>query len=237
VRQAIGYAIDREAIVEYLRRGQARVADGPVPSMSWAYADDLFHFTHDPARARALLDEAGYPDPDGDGPAPRLHLTLKTSTAEDYRLQAEVLQQQLAQVGIALDIRSFEFATMFADVVRGNVQLYTLVFTGGSVADPDILRRVFHSSQVPPNGFNRAHYANPEVDRLLDEATAALTDGDRRRLYVAAQRLIAVDAPIISLWSRTNIAVAQRGIEGVRLSPIGDFEFLGRVFRRPGPSD
>jgi peptide/nickel transport system substrate-binding protein len=231
VRQAIGYAVDRTAIVEYLRRRQAREAAGLIPSMSWAFADDLFHFTYDPARARALLDDAGHPDPDGDGPRPRLHLTLKTSTDEAYRLQAAVLQNQLAHVGIDLEIRSYEFTTLFADIVRGNVQLYTLVFTSGAVADPDILRRVFYSTQVPPNGFNRAHYANPEVDRLLDDATVALTDADRRRYYVEAQRLIAADAPIISLWARTNVAVAQSDVRGVSLSPIGDFDFLRHISR------
>jgi peptide/nickel transport system substrate-binding protein len=237
VRQAIGYAIDRRAIVHYLRRDQARETASIIPSMSWAHADDLFRFTHDPARARALLDAAGYPDPDGPGPRPRLHLTLKTSTAERYRLQATVLQQQLAQVGIDLEIRSYEFATLFSDVVRGNFQLYTLVFVGGSVADPDILRRVFDSQQAPPVGFNRGRYANPEVDRLIAQATAASTEEDRRRSYVAAERLITADAPIISLWAGSNVIVAQRDLTGLHLSPIGDFDFLRhvhRVGRTPG---
>jgi peptide/nickel transport system substrate-binding protein len=232
VRQAIGYAIDRQAIVRYLRRGQARVAIGIVPDMSWAFAPDMPHFVHDPARARALLDEAGYRDPDGDGPRPRLRLTFKTSTSEIYRLQAAVLQQQLAEVGIALELHSYEFATLFADVQTGNFQMYTLVFTGGSVADPDILRRVFHSAQAPPVGFNRGRYANPEVDRLLDLATGSFTEADRRRNYVAAEVLIAADAPIISLWARENTAVAARGLAGITLSPIGDFDFLSHVSRR-----
>ena len=116
-------------------------------------------------------------------------------------------------------------------MIRGNVQLYTLVFTGGSVADPDILRRVFHSSQIPPSGFNRAHYANADVDRLIDEATAALAENERRRYYIEAQRIIAADAPMISLWARTNVAVGQSTLAGVRLSPIGDFDFLWQVSR------
>jgi peptide/nickel transport system substrate-binding protein len=200
--------------------------------MSWAYTDDLFRFTHDLARSAALLDEAGYRDPDGAGPRPRLHLVLKTSTAEAYRVQATALQQQLAGAGIELEIRSFEFATLFSDVIRGNVQLYTLIFTGGSVADPDILRRVFHSSQMPPNGFNRAHYVNPEVDRLLDLATASLSEAERRRYYLEAERVIALDAPMIPLWARSNVAVAQADLAGITLSPIGDFAFLPAVHRR-----
>jgi peptide/nickel transport system substrate-binding protein len=234
VRHAIGYAIDRDAIIKYLRRGQARLTAGIVPSMSWAAADDVFTFSHDVARARALLDEAGFPDPDGAGPRPRLTLSLKTSTSEVYRVQAAALQQQLAAAGIALEIRSYEFATLFSDVIRGNVQLYTLVFTGGSVADPDILRRVFHSTQTPPSGFNRAYYSNPEVDRLLDLASTSFTDAERRRAYVEAQRLIALDAPMISLWARTNVAVAQRSLTGIRLSPIGDLDFLRDVSRNDG---
>jgi peptide/nickel transport system substrate-binding protein len=233
VRHAIGYAIDRQAIVRYLQRDLARETKGIIPSMSWAHADDVFAFTRDVSRSRELLDEAGYPDPDGPGPAPRLRLSLKTSTVERYRVQAAALQQQLGEAGIELDLRSYEFATLFSDVIRGNVQLYTLVFTGGSVADPDILRRVFHSKQQPPSGFNRAHYENADVDRLIDAATAALAENERRRYYVEAQRLIAGDAPMISLWARTNVAVGQSSLSGVRLSPIGDLDFLWQVSRNP----
>jgi peptide/nickel transport system substrate-binding protein len=201
--------------------------------MSWAYSADLPSYDHDALRAQALLDEAGYPDPDGAGPQPRLRLTLKTSTAEIYRLQAAVLQAQLQEIGIAVDVRSYEFATLFSDVVRGTVQLYTLVFTGGSVADPDILRRVFHSKQTPPSGFNRAWYANADVDALLDAATAATAEADRRRLYVEAQRRVAEDLPMIGLWSRENVAVHRRGMTGVRLTPIGDLDFLRDVTPAP----
>ena len=205
-----------------------------VPSMSWAHSDDVFSFTHDVEKAKALLEEAGYPDPDGPGPRPRLRLSLKTSTSEPYRVQAAALQQQFAEAGIALELRSFEFATMFADVIRGNVQLYTLIFTGGSVADPDILRRVFHSTQTPPSGFNRAYYSNPDVDRLIDLATSSINEDERRTAYIAAQRLIAEDAPMISLWARENVAIAQADLTGVTLTPIGDFDFLRHVSRRTG---
>jgi peptide/nickel transport system substrate-binding protein len=231
VRQAIGYAIDREAIVAHLRRGLARPAIGILPDVSWAFEGDVFQFTHDPHRARALLDEAGYPDPDGDGPAPRLRLTLKVSTNEFIRLQAAVIQQDLRTVGIDLDVRSYEFATLYADVLRGQFQLFTLQWVG--VSDPDMLRRVFHSEQMPPTGFNRGHYTNPDVDRLIDRATVATDDETRREAYGAAQRLIAEDAPYISLWYKTNVAVGQPSLRGVHLSPSSDFSFLRHVSREP----
>ena len=231
VRKAIGYAIDRQAIVDYLRRGLAAPAAGILPPVSWAFEPSMFTFTYDPARARALLDEAGYADPDGDGPQPRFHLTLKVSNVEFNRLQSAVIQQNLRAVGIALDVRTYEFTTLYADVLKGSFQLFTLQWVGGAVADPDILRRVFHSSQVPPAGFNRGYFQNPTVDRLLDEA-AVTTDEDRRhKLYGEVQRHIAEEAPYISLWYKTNVAVAQSTLTGIRIPPIADFTFLRNVAR------
>jgi peptide/nickel transport system substrate-binding protein len=231
VRKAIGFAIDRHAIVEHLRRGLATPAIGIVPPMSWAFARDVLTFRHDPAEARRLLDAAGFPDPDGAGPRPRFSMIIRTSTSEIYRVQAAVIQHDLAQVGIHLDVRSTEFPTLLGDVTRGNFQLYTLQFVG--VTDPDMLRRVYHSRQAPPAGLNRVFYVNPEVDRLIDQAALPAPDDERRALYVRAQQLIAGDVPYIPLWYRTNVAVCQADIEGVSLSPIADFAFLKDVYRRP----
>src|SRR5262249_11210871 len=114
VRRALGYALDRQGIVEYLRRGLAVPAAGILPPVSWAFEPDVFTFTYDPARARRLLDEAGYTDQDGDGPAARFHLSLKVSNNEFNRLQSAVIQQNLRAVGVALDIRTYEFATLYA---------------------------------------------------------------------------------------------------------------------------
>jgi peptide/nickel transport system substrate-binding protein len=230
VRHALGYAINRQAIVDHLRRGLARPAVGVLPPASWAFEPDVFQFSYDPARAQALLDEAGYRDPDGDGPEPRLRLSLKVSTNEFIRLQAAVIQQDLKRAGIELDVRSYEFATLYADVLKGNFQLFTLQWVG--VSDPDMLRRVFHSQQMPPNGFNRGYYANPEVDRLIDAAMVAESDDERRALYGDAQRTIAEDAPYISLWYKTNVAVSGTRIEGVTLTPSAEFTFLRNVRKR-----
>lgn len=231
VRRAIGYAVNRDAIVTYLRRGLAERAVGIIPPMSWAFARDVFTLRHDPAEARRLLDAAGLPDPDGDGPRPRLTLTLRTSTSEIYRLQAAAIQQDLAGVGIHLDVRSTETQTLFADIVRGNFQMYTAVFVG--ITDPDMLRRVFHSKQMPPVGLNRVRYENRDVDRLIEAAAAQSDEGARRALYVEAQRRIAEDVPYVPLWYRTNVAIFQADLDGVTLSPIADFGFLQHVHRRP----
>jgi peptide/nickel transport system substrate-binding protein len=229
VRHAIGYAINRDAIVNYLRRGLARPAVGLVPPQAWAFEQNVLTFTYDPARARALLDEAGYRDPDGDGPRPRLRLSLKISTNEETRLQSTVIQQDLRRVGIDLDLRSYEFATFYADVLKGDFQMFSLQWVGGALADPDIIRRVFHSTQVPPAGFNRGYYSNPEVDRLIDEASKALSEDDRRAIYARVQQLIAEDAPYIPIWNKVNAIVAQPGFSGLHLPLTGDFQALRDV--------
>jgi peptide/nickel transport system substrate-binding protein len=227
VRQAIAYAVDREAIVKYLRRGLAQPAVGVLSPISWAFEPNVRQFNHDVEKAKQLLDEAGYHDPDGDGPQPRLRLSFKTSTDEFYRLQATVIQQDLAKAGIDVDVRSYEFATFYADVLAGNVQLYTLQWVG--VTDPDMLRRVFHSQQVPPVGFNRTYYKNPEVDRLIDLASAATSDDERKKYYSEVQKVVAEDVPYVSLWYKTNVAVLRPDIHGVRLSAQADFLSLKDV--------
>ena len=233
VRQAIGHAIDRQAIVDYLRRGLATVADSMLPATNWAHEPDVAILDYDPGRAKALLDEAGYPDPDGDGPRPRLSFSYKTTSAEFPRLQAAVIQQNLRDVGIDVDVRSYEFATLYADILKGNFQMYALQWVGGALADPDILRRVFHSQQVPPLGFNRGRFSDPEVDRLIDDASQATDYETRRQLYGRVQQRLADAAPYISLWHRTNFALAQPTLEGIHLSPQGDFTFLRNVSRTP----
>ena len=237
VRHAIGYAMNREAITKYLRRDLARPATGLIPPQAWAYEPGIFTFTYDPPRAMQLLDEAGYRDPDGpEGPLPRLSLSLKISTNEDIRLQSTVIQEDLRRVGIELDLRSYEFATVFADILKGNFQMMSLQWIGGAVIDPDILRRVFHSSQVPPVGFNRGYYSNPEVDRLIDLATAALGEAERKRYYGEAQKIIAEEAPYIPIWNRVNVLLAQRNLDGLHMTATAHFATLKDVKRVKSPN-
>ncbi len=233
VRRALGHGVDTAAIIEHLRRGLAVPATGLLPPTSWAHAPDVVPVPFDPDAARRLLDEAGYPDPDGPGPAPRLRLTLKTSTAEFVRLQAAVIQQDLARIGVAVDVRTHEFATLYADVLAGRFQMFTLQWVG--VTDPDMLRRVFHSAQMPPAGFNRGFFSDPAVDALIDAATREPDAHTRLALYHDVQRRVAAAAPYVSLWTKVNVAVAQPWVEGLRLAPQASFATL-RLVRKTRPS-
>jgi peptide/nickel transport system substrate-binding protein len=177
-------------------------------------------YDHDPEKARALLDAAGYPLTNG----VRFHLTMKTSTTESTRLMVAVMQQQLREVGIALDIRSFETATFFADVTHGAFQLYSLRWVGGN-QDPDIFY-VFHSSRFPPNGANRGFYSNPKVDALIDQGRREVDPKVRKPIYDELQRILADELPYIDLWYLDNVLVHNKRVVNLKLNPAGNYDFL-----------
>ena len=230
VRQAVAYSLDREKVIRILLHGLARPSTGLLPPDNWAYEPQVRAYPYDPAKARSLLDEAGYPDPDGEGPQSRFHLTYKTTTNELAKEQASVFQDQLRKVGIDLEIRSFEWGTFYDDIKAGRFQLFSLQWT--QVLDPDIYRMRFGSAYFPPAGFNRGRYANGEVDRLIEEGTRAPTSEQRRRAYSKIQQRLAEDLPYVSLWHKSNFAVLSKRVQGFVLTPSADFYVLERVSLR-----
>jgi peptide/nickel transport system substrate-binding protein len=227
VRQAVACAIDRQAIVDAIWRGQARLANTLLPTGHWAAAidDELAQapsYHHDVVRAQRLLEEAGFPaGKDG----VRMRLTMKTSTDETTRLMAAVLQQQLRAAGIQLEIRSAEFGTFYADVTKGAFQIYALRWIGSN-EDPDIFRYAYGSGSFPPKGGNRGRYSNSRVDALLAEASASSDRTVRKKDYVEVQQILAEELPGIPLWYPNNEVVHTRRVVDVRPRASGNFDFL-----------
>jgi peptide/nickel transport system substrate-binding protein len=223
VRQALAYAIDRTPLIHYLWHDMARPANSVLPPQHWAYDAKAKDYPYDPAKARQLLDEAGFrAGKDG----VRFRLVMKTSTDESTRLLCAVLQQQLREVGIALEIRSFEFATFYADVVRGAFQLYSLRWVGGSNQDPDIFENVFDTASFAPRRANRGYYSNPEVDRLIAEGRRSVDQKERTAAYVAIQETLNRELPYVNLWWADNVLVHTQRLENVHLTPAGNYDFL-----------
>jgi len=219
VRKAIAHAIDREKIIKYLWKDQARSATGVIPIGNWCYAADVATYPYDPERARELLRETGRSD---------LSFTFRTSTDETTRLLATVFQQQLKEVGIKMNIQANEPATFSADIEKGNFQAYSRRWIGGN-NDPDIFNLIFHSTMTPPNGANRGFYANPEVDRLIDYGRRETDTEKRKAAYQQIQRIVSEDLPYVSLFYMDNVVVFNKRIKGVRLYPAGEYEFLSEI--------
>lgn len=224
VRQALAYATDRESLVKYLLHGEARLATGILPPNHWAYEGNVKKYGYDRAEAERLLDAAGLPR-GADGV--RFHVTLKVSTEEQARLIGAALQDQWKKVGVALEVRPLEIATLFSDLAKGNFQLSYLRWVGAN-NDPDVFDLVFSSKRMPPNGANRGHYKNARVDELIDGIRTEMDREKRKELCSDVQKILAEDGPYLPLWFTDVVSVHRREMGEVELSPTGGYEFLGR---------
>jgi peptide/nickel transport system substrate-binding protein len=221
VRQALAYAIDRDSLIKYLLRGQARKASGILPPNHWAYDPDVRKYAYDPTHAEQLLDDAGFPR---DANGVRMRLTLKVSTQEQARLVAAALQDQWKRVGIALEVRPLELATLFSDLDKGNFQLSYSIWVGAN-NDPDIFDLVFSSNKIPPNGRNRGRYRNSQADALIEQIRGEMDQSRRKELCGQIQKILSEDLPYVPLWYVDQVSVHSRHLQ-VQLTPTGDFDFL-----------
>jgi peptide/nickel transport system substrate-binding protein len=230
VRRALCHLVDVGPLVTYKFHGLAEPANGLLPRNHWAWAP-VAGCRYDPQQAARLLDEAGYPDPDGPRGRPRLTLQLKTSTDRFRRSVGLVLQEQLARGGVAVEVRSLEFGTFYNDVRRGNFELFTLKWA--SIIEPDLMRGAYHSGSVPSEanhwgGFNRGALRDGPLDALLDEASRA-SSSERPVLYARAQERLDALVPVVPLWHESSVAVASRRLEGFEPSAHGMFTPLARA--------
>jgi len=235
VRRAIAYAIDRPELVRAKLRDRGLLATGMLPTFHWAYRLDVPTYDFDPARAKRLLDEAGFPDPDGDGPLPRFTLVYRTSNNRFRVAIAQVIARMLGEVGIAVDLRINEFATFFADVKKGNFQLFSMQIP--EIAEPDLYTQFFSSGRIPTRdnldaGANRMRYANRELDQLLERGRATLDVVERKRIYGEIQYILARDLPVISLWHEDNVAAMRKNVDGFTLAPTAQLVALPNVVKR-----
>jgi peptide/nickel transport system substrate-binding protein len=129
---------------------------------------------------------------------------------------------------VTMEIRSNEFATFFSDVVKGEFQMYSLRWIGAN-NDPDMFNAVFHSRMVPPNGYNRGHYSNPRVDELIEFSRREPDQEKRKAAYQEIQRIVAEELPYISMFYADNVCVYNKRVEGIHLSPTGDYDFLTEI--------
>jgi peptide/nickel transport system substrate-binding protein len=228
VREAIALAIDRRALVDAKFGGRARLANGLLPEIHWAYADDLPSRDRDLPRARQLLDEAGF-KPNQNGV--RMSLVYKTSS-DAFRLSiARIIAAQLGDAGIAVEVRSFEFATFFADVKKGIYQIASM--QSAELNEPDYYYFYFHSSRVPdagnPDGGNRWRYRSPELDRLAERGRQEVDLVKRKAIYRDAQHVVWRDIPIVPLWHEDNVVLTNIELQGYQLTPNARYSGLVNV--------
>ncbi|MDX6446999.1 MAG: peptide/nickel transport system substrate-binding protein [Blastocatellia bacterium] len=229
VRQALAYAIDRESMIRDLVLNQGEIAHSILPEASWAYQrPQTYQF--DPNKAKQLLDEAGFRDPDGDGPQMRWATPLLfriSGSSAAARQYSGVVQNYLKNVGVPVAIETSEFNTMRQQVQNGQFQINYSQWVGGN-QDPIFYHDLFATSEIatPTKGLNRSRYSNPELDKILDEAANTYDHAKAAPLYAKAQEIIARDVPVFPLWYQANMVIAKKSVGNIKVNASGDWGFI-----------
>jgi len=217
VRQAANYAIDKQALARDILQGTAEVAAGPTPpAFDWAHNDALQPYPHDPQKARALLEEAGY-----DGEPLTFYVTEGGSGMLDPVAMGTAIQADLEAVGMPTRIETYEWNTFLSRVNPGLEGKADMAEMAWMTNDPDTLPFLTLRSEAMPRsgGFNSGYYSNREVDELLERARTSTDQAERARLYKQMQAIVHEDAPWVFVANWKQNAVTSARVEDFALQP------------------
>jgi peptide/nickel transport system substrate-binding protein len=224
VRQAFNYAINKDEIIKTIFFGLARTTTGPFMCDSWAYNNDVKPAGFDPERAKGLMKEAGWRDANGDGLVEKdgkpFEFTVLINQGNAERLRtAEMIQGYLKAIGVNMKIRVLEWSSMISEFI--NKRRFEAVLMGWFLSrDPDNFD-IWHSSKTREGEFNFIGYANPEVDKLLEEGRRIFDEKMRAQVYHKIHALIYEDQPYMFLYSGEILPIVSSRFRGIEVSPIG----------------
>jgi peptide/nickel transport system substrate-binding protein len=218
VRKAVLYAIDRKAIVNTLYKGVYEVAYGPLEPATFGYTSEVEnYYPHDIAKAKSLLEEAGWKDIGGDGIRRKngkpLHLLFINVADDQFDEIAQMMQAQAKQVGIDIEIQYESSPTVWDTYMKGKNLHICEIFWWNN--DPQTLYSIWHSSQIG-TGWNMARYNNPEVDQLIDQS---LSEGDlqkRAELVKKIQLKIMDDAAFVPIHGKRSVMAYKSNLDGLK---------------------
>ena len=218
VRQALNYAVNKDAIVRDVLKGTGAVSAGPVLPKTWGAEPGLKPFPYDPDRAKKLLAEAGYPN----GFSTTLWAPESGSGMQSPVAMSTVIQSNLKAVGVSATIQTMEWGAFLAKLRTKEQDLFALSWMAGN-EDPDmVMYPLLHSSQWTPGGPNRALYKNPRFDEVLHQARVTTDQAKRAELYREAQRILHDDPPWIFIDHEVQIAAFAKRVQGFKLHPSFD---------------
>jgi peptide/nickel transport system substrate-binding protein len=218
VRHAIAHAVDKDFIVNTIYLGYATRLDGPVsPDLTRFFTPDLPKYAFDPAKADALLDEAGYPK-GADGWRFKLFID-PTQPSGPPKQTAEYFAQALAKVGIQVDLRTQDFATFVKRVFTDRD--FDIAIEGMSnLYDPTVgIQRLYWSKNFKPGVpfTNGSKYSNPEVDRLLEAAAVEVDQAKRVELFNQFQRIVVEDLPTLDIVTPAVLTIYDKRVQNLKV--------------------
>ncbi|MDX8409426.1 MAG: peptide-binding protein [Mariprofundales bacterium] len=224
LRQAIAYAIDRQELVNGVMMGLGKVIATPYKPGTYWVNKELKPRPFDPARARALLAEAGWQDSNGDGMLEKdgvpLTFTILTNNGNKQRADcATIIQQRLKAIGVVVKVQLVEWSAFIENFI--NKRQFDAVILGWSLSPEPDQYSIWHSSQTGARQFNFLSYANDMVDTALVAATRTFDRAQRKRFYDQVQREIYNDVPVVFLYAPESTPAVHRRIQGIRPAPAG----------------
>lgn len=224
VREAIARAVDKRELIDGVLLGIGSPSTGPFPRHTWAYNPQVRDFDHDPSKAQALLEDAGWKDNDGDGVLDKdgkpFAFTVITNQGNKSReMTAVILQSHLAKIGIKMDVRIIEWSSFLHNFIdKGEFDATILAWNTG--IDPDQYI-IWHSSQHGKGKYNFVGYNSPEADRLLERGRREFDFNRRREIYHRLQAVIQNDIPYVFLFSQDSLPVVHKRFQKVETAPLG----------------
>lgn len=223
VRQAVNYAINKQAIIDAFFEGRAEVAKNPMPSSISGYNDDIQDYPYDPEKAKALLAEAGY---DG-APIELWAMPVPRPYMPDGAKVAEVIQKNLEDVGMPAKIVTYEWATYLEKAKNGEADAFMLGWTGDNGDADNFIYTLLDEDNIGSNNY--AYFKNAETHKLLIEAQSETDEDKRIALYKKAQEIIHDEAPWVPLAHSTPLLAAKAELTDFLPHPTGS-DLLSHVY-------
>ena len=230
VRQAISYAINKDEIISGVLLGLGKPATGPFKPETWAYNGNVKIYNFNRQKAKDLLKEAGWQDTNGDGILEKdgkpFVFEIVTNQGNETRQKcAEIIQRQLAEVGITVKIRILEWAAFVNDFITK--RRFDAVIMGWTIPpDPDAYD-VWHSSKTAPEELNFISYKNTEADKLLERGRSTFDQKERKKCYDRFQEILAEDQPYTFLYVPDALIIINKRFRGIEPAPIGlEYNFI-----------
>ncbi|MBL8668725.1 MAG: ABC transporter substrate-binding protein [Rhodospirillales bacterium] len=223
VRRALDLAIDRDAIIAAVYLGAGRKAKNPIPPTLWSYNDAIVDTPYDPAAAKRLLAEAGYPQ---GFETDIWALPVKRPYAPDSRRTAEMIQADWAKVGVRAVIVSYELGELLKRTKAGEHQTMLFGWTGDN-GDPDNFLYTLLGCEAAKDGANRARWCDARFDALVTQAKRTSDVGERTRLYEEAQVVFKQETPWVTIAHSVVSTAMRRNVENYRIDPLGGHLFYG----------
>ncbi|HEU5360554.1 MAG TPA: peptide-binding protein [Candidatus Deferrimicrobiaceae bacterium] len=222
VRQAIAHAIHKKEIIDGVLFGLGQEATGPYKPGTWVHNPDVKRYPYDPKKAKALLAEAGWVEKGGvlEKEGRTFSFTVLTNAGNESRAKtAAIIQQNLAAVGIQMEIRTLEWAAFINEFV--DKRKFDAVILGWNITqDPDQYD-IWSSKKTGPKELNFVGFANAEVDRLLEEGRRTFDIEKRKRAYFRIQEILAEEQPYVFLYYPDALPVVHNRIHGIEPAPAG----------------